>query len=233
MVVCISKDVKRMSKLSKLAKTLLNLPVGSLIDDEEFRDLLKYHPRFSKAASSPDYSIHVRKRRIAKRLITVLCLEGKGKSIPMTMTALKGGCKVDKRQEVLKAMRNMIKYQIVNHRKNHKKAMREALKNNDTEEFIRLSTCPYSGNKISSMKTHVHHAGKPFIQLVEEWLQENNLQIDTIKLKGRNSFKKFKDESLEDSWCRYHSENSVLEIISAVENMRMGAGDYSPGQSTL
>lgn len=215
-----------MSELSKLAKSLLTLPVDSIVENDEFRSLLKNHPRFSKAASSIDYSIYVRKKRIANRLITVLCLEGRGKSIPMTMTALKGGCKVDKRQQVLNAMRNMIKYQIINHRKNHKKAMKNALREGNQEEYTRLSRCPYSGNKISSMKTHVHHAGKPFIQLAEEWLSSNNLKFDTIKLKGRDSFKIFKDGRLEESWCRYHTENAELEIISAVENMRMGSGDY-------
>lgn len=76
-------------------------------------------------------------------------------------------------------------------------------------------------------KTHVDHAGtSPFVKLVEDWLEANDLYYSSIDLVGPPTAKRFKDESLTKSWQKFHKENAQLEMISASYNMAKGANNW-------
>ena len=79
-------------------------------------------------------------------------------------------------------------------------------------------------------KTHVDHYGKPFVQLVEDWLKSEELYYSDLKLTGPPTAKRILGEgmggvSLEDSWKYYHEQYAELEIVSATANISKGAGN--------
>jgi hypothetical protein len=74
---------------------------------------------------------------------------------------------------------------------------------------------------------HVHHAGKPFVQIADEWLTQNAARWSEMETEsaGATGYK-FQGRAIAADWQAFHAANATLEIISAEENLSLGAGGY-------
>lgn len=80
--------------------------------------------------------------------------------------------------------------------------------------------CPLSQKKLTNWKLiHVDHFF-PFINLFNNWLEENNINPIEIKLAGPQNKKIFKEETLKNSWYEYHLKNAVLQCVYSKANLK-------------
>jgi hypothetical protein len=106
--------------------------------------------------------------------------------------------------DVKRAARNIIEIQIKMYR-----------------DCIKLPiTCPLSQKKLTNWKLiHIDHK-EPFINLFNDWLETNNINPQEIKLSGPQNQKTFKEETLKNSWYKYHLENAVLQCVYSKANLK-------------
>lgn len=74
---------------------------------------------------------------------------------------------------------------------------------------------------------HIHHLGKPFVQITDEWLMLNrhlwhSIEVDITEAHGYQ----LRDRDLAADWQAFHKTNARLKLIPAKENLSAGAGGY-------
>jgi hypothetical protein len=116
------------------------------------------------------------------------------------------GAKTSKKKRVLAALRTAIKGQT---------------------DYVRYSTelpftCPLSGVTVSNRADfHVDHFGQnPFIKIVEQWLNLNQLDYETIALDRKGDLK---DTDVYKNWYDFHKTNSDLRSVCKKANLKKGA----------
>jgi len=72
---------------------------------------------------------------------------------------------------------------------------------------------------IRNASLHVHHEGKPFRQLLNEWLAERG--GDTPELIHGALHDYFKDPEDALSWTTYHLQHAVLRLVSVEEHKQL------------
>ena len=91
---------------------------------------------------------------------------------------------------------------------------------------ISVIQCELTRQLMGWEEVHVDHYPKPFSVLIQEFLTEKGLTVETIKLKPSNdhSVKTYlADRRLELEWQQWHLHNAKLRIISKTLNMQLGA----------
>lgn len=129
------------------------------------------------------------------------------------------------RAEVLRIMRNIIKPQIANFRKQTKAQIKALALAGLAQSAKALNTCKLSGKSLNSCKTAVDHI-IPFIQLADEWLESLNISYADIAIKGRGQYKYFADSMLTESWYGYHEQNAKLQMTCSRANSKAGKKGY-------
>lgn len=74
---------------------------------------------------------------------------------------------------------------------------------------------------------HVHHDGKPFLQIADEFLLlHSNLwfQMDT-EAAGATGYR-LKDRGIATSWAEFHKSNALLVMLTPQQNLALGANGY-------
>lgn len=82
--------------------------------------------------------------------------------------------------------------------------------------------CPVSRKPLHSGATHVDHNIVPFVDLVLNWCEANQLDINslaTVYRKGR----RFVSNELNTSWQEYHRAHAQLQLLRAKANLNKGA----------
>jgi hypothetical protein len=74
-------------------------------------------------------------------------------------------------------------------------------------------------------KLVVDHAGKPFAQIVDEFLQANRITLDNLKICGRGpgSFRLLR---LSKAWRKFHDQHATLEGLCNKCNCSLGSRGY-------
>lgn len=74
---------------------------------------------------------------------------------------------------------------------------------------------------------HVHHAGKPFVQIADEFLLANAHRWSTIETEsaGATGYR-LRDRSVAAEWFDFHRAHAKFEVVSPSENMQIGASGY-------
>ena len=74
---------------------------------------------------------------------------------------------------------------------------------------------------------HMHHAGKPFLQIADEWLLANATRWHRLDVDITNAYGyRLRDRAIAMDWQEFHRVHAMLELIPAKENMSIGAGGY-------
>lgn len=112
-------------------------------------------------------------------------------------------CKIN-RNNVLKALRAIIKPQISEFRKN-----------------IHTPKSAHTGQLINGTY-HVDHV-YPFIRLVEDWARGKGLDLETVGVKCKGVVCKLADSLLAEDWFNYHMLNAKLQVLDCAENKSKGS----------
>ena len=80
-------------------------------------------------------------------------------------------------------------------------------------------------------KLVLDHADKPFARIVDEFLEENGVTLEQLKVKGsrHNGFRltgKVGKDRLGRSWRKFHDQNAVLVGLCAKCNCSLGSRGY-------
>lgn len=74
---------------------------------------------------------------------------------------------------------------------------------------------------------HVHHDGKPFLQIVDEFLLANLARWYLMETEAAGSTGyRLRDRGIAAEWAEFHRTHAILATISPEENLKAGAGGY-------
>jgi hypothetical protein len=74
---------------------------------------------------------------------------------------------------------------------------------------------------------HVHHAGKPFLQIVDEFLVANEHRWAEMETEAAGvTGYRLRDRTIAADWQDFHRKHAKLVIISAKANLQAGSGGY-------
>lgn len=186
--------------------------------------------KFAEVANRPDVELRVLNWEAGKRQVKMLVMSQGGKRYPVPkgqlVDQLYPARKTVKHappekkhaQAVRAAMRNAIGGQIQSYRKTLKYPLTCA----KSEREIRLG-----------MRVDIDHINKPFVQLCDEFMEDNGLTYCEIKLCGPPSRKRFADNQLMGQWFTYHDINARLAPCLARANRSAGSGEYEAKESLI
>lgn len=84
-------------------------------------------------------------------------------------------------------------------------------------------TCPVTGELITVKASHVDHmAPMTFLALVDRFLQESGIDLETVRLEGiedQETDDRFADQSLADRWAEFHRQHARLRLVSRRANL--------------
>ncbi len=112
-------------------------------------------------------------------------------------------------QNVIKAFRDSIAYQIISYRNN-------IFRNGPIK-------CIVSGiNLYNDKNTHIDHNfdSRPFISIVNSFLKEKQLKHEDIKTISIGINRDFEDKQLKLQWQTYHEQQAILRAISKDCNLK-------------
>jgi hypothetical protein len=137
-----------------------------------------------------------------------------GAQKPFSYQKYLSGCPLSKLTKVMAALRTEIAQQITDHK---------------TKRFASGSAVlsAISGKPLTERRCHVHHSGKPFLQIVDEFLLLNkhrwvNMETEAAGATGY----RLRDRVIAVDWSYFHRAHATLEIVSAEENLQAGASGY-------
>jgi hypothetical protein len=116
-----------------------------------------------------------------------------------------------------------------------KSAMRGAVKDQlkKFRDQVELPcVCCLTGKQIRrGMRTDVDHTGLSFSEIADIFMTENKLRYTDIALVGPPTAKKFRLETLWESWKKFHNEKARYAIVLASANRSKGCGEYETPES--
>lgn len=74
---------------------------------------------------------------------------------------------------------------------------------------------------------HVHHAGKPFLQIADEFLIAHSALWWQMEMEaaGATGYR-LKDRHIAAIWCAFHGSNVVFTMLTPQQNLALGASGY-------
>jgi hypothetical protein len=87
--------------------------------------------------------------------------------------------------------------------------------------------CALTGQLLNMGQCDVHHSGKPFVQIADEFLEMNRhvwcgIETESVGKTGHRLL----DRNIAAAWADFHRANSVLQITSRKVNQKIGSGGY-------
>jgi hypothetical protein len=147
-------------------------------------------------------------------LRNMVVVNDQGERKPFSYQKYLSGGPLSKLAKVTAALRTEIGQQIIEFRTNSFVGQRTVLS-------------AISRKPLSERRCHVHHSGKPFLQIVDEFLRLNQHRWDGMETEaaGPTGYR-LRDRAIATEWADFHRAHATLEIVSAEENLRAGANGY-------
>ena len=88
---------------------------------------------------------------------------------------------------------------------------------NDAYRYDEMVTCALSGFPVLRDKCHVHHRGKRMSVLVDEFISEFRVNLDTVEYTDGDMVSEsfFVDRELANAWIAFHRERADLVITDS------------------
>lgn len=84
-----------------------------------------------------------------------------------------------------------------------------------------------SGKPLAERRCHIHHNGKPFLQIVDEFLLSNKHRWnDMVTESAGDTGYRLCDRVVAVDWTDFHRTHARLEVVSPKENLQAGKGGY-------
>lgn len=228
-----TKELTNIIKTSRVGKPLNGEPLRFVLDACLKSNLYK------TKASRDEVQVIPRMRKLGKIRQKFLMLVEDNKELAIFKGKLieslypkktKVNPEREHRTKVLASMRSLIEPQILAYREGQKKKIATLVKLGEREKARELNKCKLTGQPLTTCRVAVDHI-TPFIQLVDQWLELNELTFSDIKLKGRGNIKSFTSTKLANSWVDYHLDKASLQLTCSKANSRAGSKGYSTSKS--
>lgn len=200
-----SKEELKGILLSWLKNQEEGKPLPNSICDLLYFLLQNHHDRNKKIGGGIKY-FTVGKHPTGNKCFIIIRKDGTSDDFSYLKCLEKTGNFSDKKR-VLNAMRKAIVDQTM------------AFKENELKKGI---SCQFNGIELTNSNSEVDHK-IPFQLLVDNWLQLNHLNYDSIanQLVKVNTIESLPTQLL-NNWKNYHFQNAKLRLISASANRSMG-----------
>lgn len=180
--------------------------------------------QWGKLGGDPQTVVYLRNVEIAGgRKVKMLSLERGGTRQPISKSKLVGALYPAKKIATTATAEEK-------HYNSVKSAMRGAVKDQlkSFRDSVELPcVCYLTGKQIRrGMRTDIDHVGLSFSEIADIFLTENRLRYTDIALVGPPTAKRFRLDSLWESWKRFHSEKARYAIVLASANRSKGCGEY-------
>lgn len=125
--------------------------------------------------------------------------------------------------------------------KNHAKRVRVALRLHVADQIKRFRDCivyprlcPRTNKKLFNwMKIDIDHIDKSFLQLCDEFMEQEQIFYSDLLLSGPPNLKELQDERVSSAWQKYHAKHAKLAAVEASANRSAGSGDYEANLELL
>ena len=85
-----------------------------------------------------------------------------------------------------------------------------------------IAHCAISGERLTWNACNVDHCGpRTFQVLVDEWMTEENLLFEDIKVQNGKFIWEMLDSRQRNSWLKFHSVNAKLRLLSPSEHSKL------------
>jgi len=74
-------------------------------------------------------------------------------------------------------------------------------------------------------KLAIDHSGKPFAQIVDEFLENEGLELGSVAVAGRSAGE-FRCRLMADRWCAWHDKHAKFDGLCRSCNSAKGSGGY-------
>ena len=191
--------------LSKLLKTHR---LGVPFKDPTLKTLLSHHP--SKKFGTHDSFVMAKRPPYNRPCLFSLSREQRMVDVSWVkcLKKLYGHSTDDTKSKVLMAFRN------------------EAFRSEGMQRARQQIGVGRCGGCDKVCKLVIDHSGKPFAQIVDEFLEARGLKLSVISLKYCRSLNLFKDQKLAAAWHAWHDEHAKLEGLCRRCNCSKGSSGY-------
>lgn len=118
--------------------------------------------------------------------------------------------KVSNRDKFNRAARSAIFYQIIDYKKDY--------------FYIHPNRpCEQTGEMVTYETCHVDHCGEfSFKSIVDNFIREHNIDVESVKTYQRNQVEYFDDKELEYDFQNYHDTYAKLQVVTPNYNLTKG-----------
>jgi hypothetical protein len=220
-------DLNKSQYNEKIGRIIGNHRAGSRLCGEPAEFILRscrLTEQWGKLGQDSETAVYLRNVEIAGgRKVKMLSLERAGTRQPISKSKLVEALYPTKKIATA-ATAEEKHYNAV------KSAMRGAVKDQlkRFRDQVELPcVCCLTGKQIRrGMRTDVDHTGLSFSEIADIFMTENKLRYTDIALVGPPTAKKFRLETLWESWKKFHNEKARYAIVLASANRSKGCGEY-------
>ena len=84
-----------------------------------------------------------------------------------------------------------------------------------------------SGKPLAERRCHVHHSGKPFLQIVDEFLVSNKHRWHDMETEAASATGyRLRERVIAADWMDFHRTQATLEVVTPEENLQAGTSGY-------
>jgi len=197
----------------KMAAHLKTFPVDMRFEDRVLCGLLQYHPNKKFSRSGLSFVMSARPPYYSKALYVEALTGGLlDCSWSKCIENLYGKYNVEreKKARCLNALRN--------------EASMSAKSKAAHETYANGGDCAVC--KKSFSRLDIDHDGKPFAQIVDEFMEKSKLDITMLKIKFRKNAYQLQQRVLKKAWRAFHDEHAELKGVCHSCNCSKGSGGY-------
>lgn len=177
-------------------------------------DVLRMHECYKEKVGEGSYKIQVRPCMINPRNNQFFILREDGSDTDFSMyKCLKPESNSTK---IKRSLREVVKSQVVMYKNKH------FLNNSDNSGYVK---CPVTKLKISKKSSHLDHYPLQFDEIVNLWLEDNNLTLSDIKLEvttDNHTAAELKDCALTKSFFKFHKKVAKYRVVLDKVNLQRG-----------
>jgi hypothetical protein len=197
----------------KVAEHLKSYPVDMRFEDRVLCGLLQFHPNRKFSKSAVTFVLSARPPYYTKALYVEALTGGLlDCSWSKCIENLYGkySAEREKKAKCLNALRN--------------DAFKSAKSKAAHETYANGGECAVCKNMCRHLD--IDHDGKPFAQIVDEFMEKNKLDMTMLKIKYRKNAFELQQRVLKKAWRAFHDENAELKGVCHTCNCSKGSGGY-------
>jgi hypothetical protein len=197
----------------KMASYEIDTPIPD-VDVPLWSEVLQKHEWFDEYVTFGIHHFAITRSKERPNLRNMVVVNDRGEQKPFSYHKYLTRGPLPKLAKVMAALRVEVDQQITEYR---------------TKRFDGVTTVlsAISGKPLAERRCNVHHDGKPFLQIVDEFLLSNKHRWQDMETEaaGATGYR-LRDRVIAADWTTFHRNHATLEIVSPEENLQAGASGY-------